>query len=64
MKHDILIKAVHMPRYSVELYEVNTKYVIDVHQQDGKRIEMSSLFKDFNLISHIFDLTVERLEGN
>jgi hypothetical protein len=57
----ILIKAVFMPKYTVELYETGGKYII-ASRADGE-IKYGTLLADLGLACRIFDLTIDKLEG-
>lgn len=59
-----LIKAVHTPRYSVELFLTPSDFYVINKSTSTTEPKVSEVLKDYNIASYLFDLAAEEFEGN
>lgn len=59
----VIIKAIHMPDYSLELFKTPSDLYVVTHTNNLGQIENSSPMKDFNLASYMFELTLSEIVG-
>lgn len=59
-----LIKAIILPKLSIELLEVNnSEYVIKYSNSINVGVNYSETIKDYKIASELFDMKFDELEG-
>jgi hypothetical protein len=64
MTTEKLIKSLENPRFKIQLFETNDKYVITYENNQHHGINYSEAIQDYKMAAYLFDLKVAELEGN
>lgn len=61
---DTVLKAYTTKRYSVSLYETSSGKYLITYENTHNEPQHSEILSDYNMASYMFDLKIDKLEGN